>query len=355
MSGRGRRWPLAACLALAVGLGLGLVNRAAGFDLLNASLRTQLRQAVGVALAEDGRVAEAATWFQKALDANPAYAAAHANLGSALFLLNRTEEGLEQLRLAVRTEPENPGFRGQLANALVEQRRFNEAIEQLQAGLAAYPNNLPMRVTLGNALFAADQPAAAIEQYQEALRLDETYALAHVNLGRVLLAQGAPADAFGHFEDATRYDPDLIEAHLLAATALIREGRLSDAVDRLRTARQRHPSDPQIANDLAWHLWEHCPACRRTIGTSPSHIARQAVASTSQPSPNDLDTLAAAQAATGDFSGAVETMERALALADQQSSASNLDDFRRRLALYQARTPYVAQIEGVNTASQPAP
>jgi hypothetical protein len=52
-----------------------------------------------------------------------------------------------------------------------------------------------------------------------------------------------------------------------------------------------------------------------------------------------LSTLAAAYAETGNFSKAVETAQRALALAESQSNGAQADLIRSRLALYQAAIP----------------
>ncbi len=64
-----------------------------------------------------------------------------------------------------------------------------------------------------------------------------------------------------------------------------------------------------------------------------------------------LDTVAACRAASGDFKGAAQIQSQAIALVVKQTQgrdpalpvdpADNADGYRRRLALYQAGTPYV--------------
>ncbi|MCK5363174.1 MAG: hypothetical protein KAR22_09410, partial [Gammaproteobacteria bacterium] len=57
--------------------------------------------------------------------------------------------------------------------------------------------------------------------------------------------------------------------------------------------------------------------------------------------PELLDTLAAAQAANGDFEQAAQTLERALALAAGGSAAQYIPEFRERHALYQRGIAYI--------------
>ena len=57
--------------------------------------------------------------------------------------------------------------------------------------------------------------------------------------------------------------------------------------------------------------------------------------------PELLDTLAAAQAANGDFDQAAKTLERALALAPGGSAARYIGEFRERLALYRSGKAFV--------------
>jgi tetratricopeptide (TPR) repeat protein len=350
-----RRWPVAVGLALAVGIGLGLLNRAIGFDRLTPSLRAQFRHTVAVTLARTDRIAEAAQWCRKALELNPQYAPAHANLGAALAELGKPEEGLEQLWWAVRAEPENPTFHGQLAVVLREQGQLEEATRQFRSAVELNPDNAALRVNLGNALFTNGEPAAAIRQYEQALRVDPTYALAHYNMGRVLSAQHDATLALQHLVEAVRFDPNLAEAPLLAAKLLLTQGHSQAALQTLREAHQRMPQNYVIANDLAWHLatLPDLAAADRAMAVS---LAQQVVAQLPEPSANELDTLAAAFAATGQFKRAVQTIENALALATRQGTAANVDSYRARLELYESNRPYVAQpATSTAPASQPDP
>lgn len=60
-----------------------------------------------------------------------------------------------------------------------------------------------------------------------------------------------------------------------------------------------------------------------------------------QPRPKLLSTLAAAQAASGEFELAAQTMQRALELAEGGPAERLLPEYRRRLAMYRRGVAFV--------------
>ncbi|MFQ5807549.1 MAG: hypothetical protein ACE5I3_13970, partial [Phycisphaerae bacterium] len=77
-------------------------------------------------------------------------------------------------------------------------------------------------------------------------------------------------------------------------------------------------------------------------------LAEQAVAQASEPSPDRLDTLAAALAANGRFGEAVRTVEKAISLAEEVGATQKAERFRQRLALYKAGKPYVESVTSMD-------
>ena len=69
-------------------------------------------------------------------------------------------------------------------------------------------------------------------------------------------------------------------------------------------------------------------------------LARRAVQKPAEPNPSMLDTLGVAQAACGDYAGAVQTAERARALAMGQGEVALSEQIEARLRLYRAGKPY---------------
>jgi tetratricopeptide (TPR) repeat protein len=124
----------------------------------------------------------------------------------------------------------------------------------------------------------------------------------HINLGSLLSQRGDFAAAADHFAEALRLDPDLAEGYnnLAMLLAAYPDPRFRDGPRAVRYAHN---------------------ACDLSRWIEPSY----------------LDTLAAAQAETGDFAAAIDRQEHAIALLKDDRQK---DDYRSRLALYQARQPY---------------
>ena len=83
--------------------------------------------------------------------------------------------------------------------------------------------------------------------------------------------------------------------------------------------------------------------CRDAPFRNPAEALRRAQRAcdlTRSRNPAVLDTLAAAQAAGGDFARAVTTAREALALATAAGKATLAREIQSRLALYQAGQPF---------------
>jgi Tfp pilus assembly protein PilF len=183
--------------------------------------------------------------------------------------------------------------------------RVNEAIPHFQIALQITPEYLEARNNLGSALRQTGRVDEAITQYQEALRIKPDSAGTHYNLGNALLQKGNVSEAIAHFQQAV----------------------------------QIGPADPAAQNNLAW-LLAACPEASLRNGARAVELARQANALTGGKNPIILHTLAAACAEAGRFSEAVETAQRALRLAGEQSNTGLAGQLQLELKLYRAGSPY---------------
>ena len=94
---------------------------------------------------------------------------------------------------------------------------------------------------------------------------------------------------------------------------LFAERRFEELRDSLREAATHCPSDATNLNDYAWAL-ATLPVASLRNGDESLEIMQVLVGRQDEPNPFHLDTLAVAQAETGDFASAIRTGERALHL-----------------------------------------
>jgi tetratricopeptide (TPR) repeat protein len=220
---------------------------------------------LGVALADEGRFAEAIKQYQAALQIEPNAANVQTDYGNALARSGRIPEAIAHYQAALRAFPDSPITHSDLANALAANPgTMPQAIPEYQTALRLKPdyeearNNLAevqsnaaeVQYNLGVDLAKSRKPEAAIPYFEEALRLKSDYVDAHNNLGVVLASAGRVPEAILHFEAALRIDPNSAEAHVNLGIALSGiPGRMPEAIRHLQAALRVKP-DPEIQQML---------------------------------------------------------------------------------------------------------
>jgi tetratricopeptide (TPR) repeat protein len=220
-------------------------------------------------LDQPGRVPEALSHLQAAVQLAPASASIHSDLGTALAKSGRPVDAIAELQESLRLGPDSAIVRNNLGSALLEAGRVPEAVAEYRNALRLDPNYADARKNLDAALRApepdsaeahynlgvdlahAGRVAEAAAQFEAALRLQPNYAEAHNNLG-VALSQipARAAEALAHFQTAVRLHPDDAGAHVNLGVALAAmPGRLPDAIAQLEAAYRLQP-DPELRTTL---------------------------------------------------------------------------------------------------------
>jgi protein O-mannosyl-transferase len=239
--------------------------------------------------------------------------------------------------------------------------------------LACTKRNAKAHFNLGTARDGRGQTDAAIACYEEALAIEPAYADAHYNLGNILVLRGQIEQSIAHYQRAVQLKPDDADTHNNLGVALARTGRLDAAIAECRKALELKPQDisartnldralslqAQIVktlvqqrellraspnnlamlNDIAWKLATSPDASVRSSAEAVE-LAERAAKISERQDPTILDTLAAAYAEAGRFSEAVDTAERASALASAGGNTALGNTLLARIKLYQAGSPY---------------
>jgi protein O-mannosyl-transferase len=180
---------------------------------------------LGVALFQKGRLDEAVTQYQKALEINPNYVQAHYNLGVALFQKGRLDEAIAQYQKALEIYPNYAQAYSNLGVALCQNGQLDEGIAQFQKAQEINPNYAGAHVNIGDALLQKGQLDEAIAQIQKALEINPKDVEAHSDLGNALLQKGQLDEAIIQFQEALRLKPDFGPAqdNLAKAQTLLRQ------------------------------------------------------------------------------------------------------------------------------------
>ncbi len=131
------------------------------------------------------------------------------------------------------------------------------------------------------------------------------------------------------------------ENHQLAVSALADlawvladEDRPAEAAALFREGAET--GNPEAMDTFAWFL-ATCEDPNVRDGSNAVRVAEKAVTATGRGNPSYLDTLAAAFAASGQFTNAIRFQQEAIALLQGQAEK---EDYSSRLKLYQSGSPY---------------
>ena len=159
------------------------------------------------------------------------------------------------------------------------------------------------------------------------------------NLGDAYSRKGLVGEAIIQFEKALSIAPNYPEAHHDLGNALRHQGRFREAIAHYQYALRIEPRSVLTMNNLAWML-ATCPDASVRNGARAVELAAEANRLSGGGDPLVLHTLAAAYAENGQFSQAIDTAQRALQLAQEQSKSALMGALPNEIALYRAASPY---------------
>jgi tetratricopeptide (TPR) repeat protein len=185
------------------------------------------------------------------LSANPDCAEAWSWAAEACRAQGKFAEAADRYARALRIEPAHPQRRLRLAEVLAEVGRADEAIAAYQEALRLRSDLAEAHYGLGNVLSARGDAAGAIASYRQALAARPDYAEALTNLGVALARQGDLPGAVAHLRRAVEARPDFAKAHHNLGVALAEAGRPEEAAVSLSRALELNPAYAEAHFNLA--------------------------------------------------------------------------------------------------------
>ena len=263
------------------------------------------RNNLGTTLLDQGRLNEALSYFEQALEENPNKAEIYNNIGNTLLQLGRVDESFSPLQKALDLDPNRPDVRSNLGNALLRTGRLEESIVQLRAALNVQP--------------------------------DYVFALNH--LGAALLLAGRADESVECLTKAIATDPNYLSARFNLANTLLQLRRVDEAVSELQKALVIGPNNPEAHKNLAWVLATSSDD-RIRDGRKAVALARRANELTRGQNPIIGVTLAAAYAEAGRFADAVTAAEAARQVANDSGNLRLAEAINGYIQLYRSGQPY---------------
>jgi tetratricopeptide (TPR) repeat protein len=202
----------------------------------------------GIALARQGRWAEAAACFEEALRLDDSFAPAHNNLANIFLFQGRFAEAVAHYQKSVHFAPDDAEAWNNMSNAYQQAGNPVEAETCARRALALRPNFAEAHNHLGIAVEALGKLEEATAHYRDSLRLRPEFPEALSNVGRLLRMQGRYDDAAACSRKAVQLNPDLVEAHVNLGNVFLQTGQFAQARAALKEALRRRPRLAEVLN-----------------------------------------------------------------------------------------------------------
>ena len=219
------------------------------------------------------------------------------------------------------------------------QREWKAAAVAYGKAVEIAPGQPLLQVARGVVLWQSGATEEAEQAFSAALRPAPDNPQVLDALAKAHLQIEQPAEAIAFLERALATKPDDLPLHLTLALAHEKAGDAKAAELKYREILTKHAGSSSVKNNLAY-LLATTPDDSVRNGEEALALAREVVGTTKSENPAILNTLAAAQAASGDFASAIQSIDRALALARATGRDRLIESLREKRALYAAGQPF---------------
>ena len=280
----------------------------------------------GAALADQGKVEEAISHYNRSLQIAPNYAKTYNNLGLALAQQGKNDEAMTHYLKALQLNPDDATAHNNLGVVLARTGEFDKAIAHYHHALSLKPNWVEVYNNLGNAFLSQAKFDQAIFYYSETLRLKPGYGDAHNNLAIALANRGRFPEALEHYYAALQLKPNSAETHNNLAVALLNLGKVHAATAHYNKAIDLSPNYSEAHNNLGNLLLE-----QDKLDEAISSFVRALEIRPGYAEPHN--NLGVALARQGRFEEAIDHFREALRLKpDYEQARTNLEFTQRRIA-----------------------
>jgi predicted CXXCH cytochrome family protein len=204
--------------------------------------------AVGNIYANAGNSAQAATWFSRAQQREPANRIVTEQLAEALIAKGDLDQAQATLEHAVTLPPPDARLLANLGNVYARQGKFSQAESTLGKSLAINPELAETYNLLGSVKQRQGDNQEAEQLYRKAIRYRPDLADARSRLARLLIADGLYDESAFQFERAIAAAPSFAEARHDYGLLLIVTRHHTEAENQLREAVRLDP------NNAIYHL-----------------------------------------------------------------------------------------------------
>jgi len=305
---------------------------------------------IGFLLAATGRDEQALPYFERATVLDPRMALAWYHRGVALRLMEKRDEAVSALQMAVTLAPDRGDYRFRLGTAWSDSGNYAKGAVELAKAAKSLPGSVGVWEALGLAYQKLNRFAEARDAYRHAVELNPKDNSLRNSYGAVLVKAGDPVGGLREFQRVLAEEPDNTHVQVNVGYAYIAEGKFREAIQELSALIKKHPEDGSAHYDLgvAYKGIDDLPHAaaelEKAVELEPSLAeAHYTLATTLVDQGQAEKAIAQLRAAVaqrpeyvdawfqlgsilkqqGDVDGAIEALRRSVALDDKDAGAFN--------------------------------
>ena len=265
----------------------------------------------------------------------PTFPETFLKLAKIAFQEQKFEEALEPFYASLKLYPKNTNAEANLGVTLANLGRLDDAIIHLNKAIQIDPKNSPAHHSLASLLQKQGKLDQALVHYNKAIEMGLQTAQIYYDLARLWSAKGDLNNTLSYYAKSLQVNPRDTKVHNLVAAIFIRQRKWNDAIKHYEQSLEIKPDQITVLNNISWIY-----STKLNDPDKARELALQACKLGNYSQPAALDTLAIAYAASGNFDLAVETVQKAIALAGDKVDEHIIQDMIKRLHLYQNKQPY---------------
>jgi tetratricopeptide (TPR) repeat protein len=201
-------------------------------------------------LIAEGKTDEALEQYKLAIAADPKYADALADCGAAFTMKDDWKSAAEMYKRAIAINSSDGLFHLNYARILDKLGEKDSSLEELNTAYRLNPKDMSVLIALSSKLLAANQADAAVRYLEEAVDLYPLRSDSRERLSYALIKSGDIGQAVAQAKEAVRLDAKSASAQTLLGSILMVQGYVGPAVEAYKEAAKLTPNDP----DVIWLL-----------------------------------------------------------------------------------------------------
>ncbi len=204
---------------------------------------------LGVIAAQTKNFAQALELFDQAIKINAGHAFAFNNRGNVLRDLRQPEAAIASYDQAIRLKADYAEAFNSRGNAWMDLAKPQDALQSYDKAIAVKADYAEAHTNRGNALLALMQPEAAITSHDRAIALKADYAEAYNNRGAAFKALKQFSAAVSSYDEAITCNANYAQAWYNRANALVALKQLATALESYDKAITLNPTHAEAYNN----------------------------------------------------------------------------------------------------------